>query len=183
MVITKNNWYEHAKLCKVCWSVEGSVGIVEGQVAVEQPSVAQAGPSVQGASANETERGVQSAAPRTPRNRPVVGRNPSRKRKALEFDGESGDEFKERMAKARTSQIAIIHGCSCLMCFTAGQAPHMISYTFRLGTVLYSYCCKGSLAAILIAYYVIHPHLSLSLANPVSFDFTPHHNSYHRTFH
>jgi hypothetical protein len=103
MVITKNNWYEHAKLCKVCLSVEGGVNIVEGQLVVGQPSVAQAGPSVQGASANETERGVQSAAPRTRRTRPAVGRNPSRKRKALEFDGESGDEFEERMAKVRTS--------------------------------------------------------------------------------
>ena len=111
--------------------------IEKGQIAVEQRTAAQAGPSVQGSSPIENERGpqgrTQGCTPRAQRKRPAVSRNASVKRKAPGDDDESGDEVgEERVFKVCTSQSALIHRYSCVMRFTAGQAPpHMIHQCFH----------------------------------------------------
>jgi hypothetical protein len=76
---------------------------VKGRVAVMGQTAAHAGPSVQGPSR------LQGCGPRTRRRRPAVGRNASRKRKAVEVDGEGADETEEeRPAKVCTSQVHLL---------------------------------------------------------------------------
>jgi hypothetical protein len=108
---------------------------MKGQVVMRGQTATHAGPSVQGPSR------LQECGPRTQRRRPAVGRNASRKRKAVEVDGESADETEEeRPVKVCTSQVYLFLVAHV---FYSGSsvAAHEFAMLFTLfGTVLHFYC-------------------------------------------
>ena len=120
--ITKNNWYRHARVCKTCSPLAGAGG--SSSLEFHQLAAAQAGPSVPGTFTGQENRGEHTRALR-PRHAAV-----RKKRNALEFDEESGNDIeKERKSKVYTPLLCI---CSpILMCdvFTESEARR---HTFKI---------------------------------------------------
>jgi len=131
---------------------------------VVQPTVAQARPSVRDLSPNEIEGEGQECIPRALRRRPAVGQNVSKKRKAFEFDGENGDEIKEkRKTKVFTLHGALIDRYSCLRYFSADQArPHMMwGVCLLFGTVFHFHCLNQASSNLVIRASITTSYMAL----------------------
>ncbi len=95
---TRNNWYAHARTCKDHLALAGRPRLERGKVITEQQqaTATQVGPSLP---SSMTEEADQARPPRARRQRPAA-RKAATKRKALDFDDESGGEIeKERKIK------------------------------------------------------------------------------------